>query len=84
MDITYDAVKCQRNIEARALSFDRALELDWSKALIAEDVRHDYGERRYRVMAPIDARLHVMIFTPRGNALHVKPAKSEQAKGKAL
>jgi len=35
-------------------------------------------------MAPIDARLHVMIFTPRGNALHVKPAKSEQAKGKAL
>lgn len=71
MKISYDPAKCLRNIEERGLSFDNVLDLDWTKALIKEDQRHDYGERRYATLAPIEGRLHVLIFTRRGEAIHV-------------
>lgn len=71
MQITYDAAKCRSNIEGRGLPFDLVQELDWSSALIVEDIRHDYGERRFQVLGFIGERLHVLVFTPRGAAVHV-------------
>ena len=46
-------------------------DLDWSSALVVEDLRHDYGERRFQVIGLIGERLHVLVFTPRGTAVHV-------------
>ncbi|WP_231982658.1 BrnT family toxin [Pseudomonas mucidolens] len=46
-------------------------DFEWSTALILEDDRFDYGECRYRAMGYIGDRLHVVVFTPRGNAVHV-------------
>lgn len=71
MEITYDPAKCQRNIVERGLPFDLVRDLDWSSALIVEDTRHDYGERRFQVLGFIGERLHVLVFTPRGAAVHV-------------
>ena len=63
MDKTPD--KENRNLAERGLSLDLAEYLDWATALIWEDTRKDYGERRYCVLGFIEARLHSVVFTPR-------------------
>ena len=60
-----DPKKEDRNVSERGLSLDLAEQLDWSTALIWEDRRKDYGERRYCVLGFIGDRLHSVVFTPR-------------------
>jgi uncharacterized protein len=43
----------------------------WDGALIVEDLRKDYGERRFQALGLIGDRLHIMVFTPRANKVHV-------------
>ncbi len=71
MQITYDPSKDARNVEERGLPFALVRDFEWSTALIVEDDRFDYGECRYRAMGYIGVRLHVVVFTPRGDAVHV-------------
>lgn len=71
MKITYDPTKNAANIERRGLPFDLIADLDWATAVIVEDIRRDYGERRYRVFGYIGDRLYAAVFTPRRDALHV-------------
>lgn len=71
MKITYDPAKNTRNIEERTLPFDMAAAMDWDQAVITEDTRRDYGERRFRVFGTIGKRLFALVFTPRGDAIHV-------------
>lgn len=71
MEITYDPRKNAANIALRGLSFDLVADLDWSSAVIIEDTRKDYGERRFQVFGSIDGRLYVAVFTPRNAAVHV-------------
>ena len=60
-----DPKKGDRNIAERGLSLDLAEQLDWTTALIWEDTRKEYGERRYCVIGLIEDRLHSVVFTPR-------------------
>jgi uncharacterized DUF497 family protein len=53
------------------LPFTLVEQLDWSAALIEDDVRKDYGERRYRALGFIGDRLHAVVFTPRADKVHV-------------
>ncbi len=71
MRLTYDPAKHERNIVERGIAFDLAEHLDWSTALIAEDTRKDYPERRYQALGLIDEHLHMLVFTPRDGAVHV-------------
>lgn len=71
MRITFNPAKNDRNIAERGLSFERVAELDWLAAIALEDTRRDYGERRVRVLAPLDGRLHVAVVTYRDDAVHV-------------
>jgi len=60
-----DPKKDNRNISERGLSLDLAEQVDWATALIWEDKRKDYGERRYCVLGVIEDRLYSVVFTPR-------------------
>jgi uncharacterized DUF497 family protein len=71
MDISYDPAKSRRNIAERGISFDQVIEFDWSQALIIEDTRMDYGERRFQALGPMEGRLHMVVFTPREDKVHV-------------
>jgi uncharacterized protein len=71
MAITFDPAKNARNIAERGLSLEQVADLDWDTALIIEDTRREYGERRLRVMARLDGRLHAVVVTPRGEDLRV-------------
>ena len=83
MKITFDPRKNDDNIRERQLSFDEVSKLEWSSAVILEDVRKDYGERRFRVFGYIEERLYAVVFTPREDAVHVisfRKANSREVK----
>jgi len=44
---------------------------DFQTATVKVDDRKDYGETRYVAYGLVGARLHALVFTPRGDALHV-------------
>ena len=71
MHLTYDPAKNERNIIKRGLAFDLAEGYEWSTALIAEDTRQDYLERRYQALGFIGEHLHMLVFIPRNEAVHV-------------
>lgn len=71
MQITYDPAKDARNTEERGLPFAQVADFEWCTALIKKDDRFEYGESRYQAMGFIGDRLYVVVFTPRGDAVHV-------------
>jgi uncharacterized DUF497 family protein len=71
MHITFDPAKNARNIAERGLSFELVADLDWETAVVWEDNRVDYGERRFGVLAFLDVRLHAAVITYRGEAVQV-------------
>jgi uncharacterized DUF497 family protein len=70
-DISFDPGKSYRNELERNLPFSLVLDLEWNSALIKEDTRKDYGERRFQVLGLIHGRLHAMVFTLRHDKVHV-------------
>ncbi len=71
MKITYDPAKNNKNIDERGLPFDLVENLDWNSAIIIEDTRKNYGERRFKALGLIGERLYMVVFTPRNDAVHV-------------
>jgi uncharacterized DUF497 family protein len=71
MRITFDPAKNARAIAERGLPFQLVADLGWETAVVWEDVRHDYGERRMRALAFLGGRLHAVVVTFRGDATHV-------------
>ncbi len=71
MRISFDPGKNERNVTDRGLPFGLIEQLAWSSALIEEDLRKNYGERRYLALGLIGDRLHAVVFTPRADEVHV-------------
>lgn len=71
MALTYDPAKSERNLADRGFGFDVAADFDWSSALIAEDIRRSYPERRFQAPGFIEEHLYMLVFTPRQGAVHV-------------
>jgi uncharacterized protein len=80
MQLSFDPDKNERNIQERELAFTLAADLDWATALIDEDTRLDYGERRYRALGCIGERLYALIFTPRADMVHVISLRKANAR----
>jgi uncharacterized DUF497 family protein len=65
------------------LSFELVELTEWATALMEEDTRKAYGERRFQVLGYIGERLHAMVFTPREGKVHVislRKANSREVK----
>jgi uncharacterized DUF497 family protein len=65
--ITFDPAKNARNLRERGLSFDHSEIF----AAFKIDDRRDYGEVRVRAVGFLDGKLHVLVFTERGEDLRV-------------
>jgi uncharacterized DUF497 family protein len=63
MEIEFDRRKSERNLRERGLSFERVSEFDWTSALVAEDRRFNYPERRFQALGPIADVLHMVVYT---------------------
>ena len=69
----WDPKKNQSNIEKHGVGFDAAHDFDWSEdvALVAQDTRKYYGERRYTAISYVCDLLHVLVFTPRPGGIRI-------------
>ncbi|MFO1219269.1 MAG: BrnT family toxin [Burkholderiaceae bacterium] len=80
MEVSFDLAKSERNVRERGLPFSLVEQLDWSSAVIEEDTRRAYGERRLRVLGFISGRLHAVVFTPRAGNVHVISLRKANAR----
>ncbi len=71
MKITCDPAKRAETMKARGLDFLDAQIVFAGRELTAEDVRRDYGERRFQTVGHIAGRMVMVVWTPRGDARHV-------------
>jgi uncharacterized DUF497 family protein len=67
MRIEYDAAKSRRNAALRGIDFADAIELFSGPHVTQPDLRRDYGERRVIAYGLIRGRLHVCVYTLRGD-----------------
>jgi uncharacterized DUF497 family protein len=65
----FDLAKNERNIKERGISFALSAEFDWTTALVLRSDRA--GEARYKAVGEIEGRLHVLVYTKRGQALRI-------------
>ncbi|MGH8228265.1 MAG: BrnT family toxin [Steroidobacteraceae bacterium] len=71
MEIEFDPPKDARNQAKHGLSLADAERLDWDGIVAREDRRRNYGEQRMIGMSRIGKRLHVVVFTERGDAVRI-------------
>jgi uncharacterized DUF497 family protein len=69
--LEFDARKSEWNARERGLSFERAADFEWEAAVVVDDVRRDYGERRLVATGRLDGRLHVMCFVRIADGIRV-------------
>ena len=81
--IRFNPAKNASNIASRGLSIELVELMEWATALMEENTRKAYGERRFQVLGYIGERLHAMVFTPREGKVHVislRKANSREVK----
>ncbi|AKH89024.1 BrnT family toxin [Edwardsiella tarda] len=71
MKIEYDQNKREKTLLERGIDFARAGEIFAGMHFTAEDCRQDYGEIRKITVGKLDARIVVMVWTPRGNVWRI-------------
>jgi uncharacterized DUF497 family protein len=71
VNLSYNQAKNESNILLRGLDFNLVKDFNWFLATIYEDTRKNYGENRFVAIGSIDESIYVVIFTPRGNKIHV-------------
>lgn len=69
MKIEFDPDKDAANQQKHGLSLADAERMDFDTAIYAPDDRYDYGEDRTQALGLIDGRLHMLVFTMRGDLL---------------
>jgi len=60
----FDPAKNERNTRVRGLSFAAANDFDFSAAIVDENTRRLYPERRFEALGPLNGRIHMLVFTP--------------------
>lgn len=71
MEIEFDPTKDAVNRKKHRMSLSAGADMDLDLALVLEDLRADYGERRYIAIGPVNDRICTMWFTMRGAVLRV-------------
>lgn len=67
MKIEFDPQKNAANFDKHGLRFEDVDGLDWNRASVALDDRHEYGEERLIAYVMRDARLYIVCLTFRGD-----------------
>ncbi len=67
----WNEAKRSINQATHGIDFTAAYRFEWDTARIDPDTRHKYGEQRFVALGRIGLRIHVLVFTPRGEAVRV-------------
>ena len=71
MQYEWDENKREANLDKHDVDFLIALDFEWQTALIYEDVRSGYDERRFWALGLIQERVHVLVFTRRDQFVRI-------------
>lgn len=71
MRFEWNEGKAATNEEKHRLSFELAKRFEIVTAMIQEDTRRDYGERRWVAVGLVGPRVLAICFTERGNKVRV-------------
>ena len=80
MRYTWDPDKDALNRSKHGVGFAEIVRIDWTSVREVEDRRYDYGERRWRAIGKIDGRLHVLVYTVRGDVIRVISLRKANAR----
>lgn len=83
MAIIFDPKKSAANAAARGLSFEQVEDFDWSSALVVEDVRFTYPERRFQALGDLGGVLHMVVFAVIGDDIRVISLRRASRKERA-
>lgn len=76
----WDDAKAAANEERHNVPFQLAVMFRWSTALDTADTRRNYGEERRIALGRIGDRLHVMVYTKRGETIRVISLRKANAR----
>lgn len=65
MEYEWDEAKRQSNLAKHGVDFAAIDQFEWSTAVVSEDRRRTYGERRWLALGKIGNRVHALIYTER-------------------
>ena len=71
MRIEFDDEKRRVTLEARGLDMAEAGSVISGFNLTVEDLRQDYGERRFITVGHLNGRMVVVVWTPRGDSCRI-------------
>jgi uncharacterized protein len=71
VEFEWDEAKRIGNLRKHGVDFAAVRGLDWAEVRESEDRRKNYGEPRWVAYGRIGDRLHVLIYTPRGERVRV-------------
>lgn len=71
MNNDWDDNKLALNLANHKVHFSLAEKFDWSKAIIKQDTRKDYGEQRFQAYSVIDGRVYCLVYTIRGDRIRI-------------
>ena len=71
MQYEWDENKRLVNLDLHEVDFTSAINFEWDTALETIDDRFDYGETRWVALGFIRNKLHVMVYTIRGNKIRI-------------
>jgi uncharacterized DUF497 family protein len=84
VEVTFDPNKRAKALAERGLDFARAGVVFAGHHFTAPDPREEYGEDRYITVGKLDARLVVMVWSPRGAARRIISMRKANAREQAL
>ena len=79
----WNEAKRKSNLSKHGVDLAAVESFLWEEALIIEDARKNYGERRFLAFGPTGARLHCLAFSVRGGNIRVislRKANSREVK----
>ena len=84
MQIEFDSTKRDKTLAERGLDFVRAEEVFSGLHFTGQDTRQDYDEDRFITVGLLDARLVVLIWTPRGEVRRIISMRKANDREKAF
>ncbi len=84
MKLEFDATQRDTTLKDRGLDFARAGDVFEGNHFTGQDTRHDYAEHRFITVGLLDARLVVLVWTPRGEARRIISMRKANDREKAL
>ncbi len=77
---TWDENRRLKNLAIHGVDFRDHEGVDWEQALNFEDRRKNYGETRLIAIAPLGARLHVVVYVERGGERRIISARKANSR----